>query len=108
MFGDLGKMMKQAQELQARMAAAQEEIQAIEVTGTSGAGLVTVTVGGKGDLKSVRIDPTLMNPDETDILEDLLVAAHADAKGKLDGAIAERMQAVTGGLQLPPGLKLPF
>ncbi len=108
MFGDLGKMMKQAQELQSRMAAAQEEIQSIEVTGSSGAGLVSVTVGGKGDLKGVKIDPSLMNPEEGDILEDLIVAAHADAKTRLDEAIAEKMQAVTGGLQLPPGLKLPF
>ncbi|HUG61835.1 MAG TPA: YbaB/EbfC family nucleoid-associated protein [Methylomirabilota bacterium] len=108
MFGDLGKMMKQAQELQTRMAAAQEEIQAIEATGSSGAGLVTVTLTGKGDLKGVKVDPTLANADEIDILEDLLIAAHADAKAKLDAAVTEKMSAVTGGLQLPPGLKLPF
>lgn len=108
MFGDLGKMMKQAQELQARMAAAQEEIQAIEVSGVAGAGLVTLTLSGKGDLKSLKIDASLAVPAETDILEDLVVAAHADAKGKLEAAIADRMASVTGGLQLPPGLKLPF
>ncbi|SON58373.1 Nucleoid-associated protein YbaB [Hartmannibacter diazotrophicus] len=108
MFGDLGKMMKQAQELQARMAEAQEEIGRIEVTGTSGAGLVSVRLAGKGDLRGISIDPTLMNPDEAEILEDLIVAAHNDAKGKLDDAVAEKMQAVTGGLQLPPGMKLPF
>ena len=108
MFGDLGKMMKQAQELQARMAAAQEEIQAIEAVGTSGAGMVTVTLGGKGDLRGVRIDPSLAVGEEIDILEDLVVAAHADAKAKLDQAVAEKMSAVTGGLQLPAGLKLPF
>jgi DNA-binding YbaB/EbfC family protein len=108
MFGDLGKMMKQAQELQARMAAAQEEIKLIEVTGASGGGLVSVTLGGKGELRSLKVDPSLMVPAETDILEDLVVAAHADARGKLDDAIAERMSSVTGGLQLPPGLKLPF
>jgi len=108
MFGDLGKMMKQAQQLQARMAEAQEAIQAIEASGTSGGGLVTVTLSGKGDLRAVRVDPSLAKPDEVEILEDLLVAAHADAKQKLDAAIAETMAAVTGGLQLPPGLKLPF
>lgn len=108
MFGDLGKMMKQAQELQSRMAAAQEDIQRLEATGASGAGLVTVTLGGKGDLKALKIDPSLANRDEMDILEDLLIAAHADAKAKLDAAVAAAMSAVTGGLQLPPGLKLPF
>lgn len=108
MFGDLGKMMKQAQQLQARMAEAQEAIQAIEATGASGGGLVTVTLSGKGELRAVRVDPSLAKADEVEILEDLLVAAHADAKQKLDAAIAEKMSAVTGGLQLPPGLKLPF
>ncbi|BBE73328.1 YbaB/EbfC family nucleoid-associated protein [Oharaeibacter diazotrophicus] len=108
MFGDLGKMMKQAQQLQAKMAEAQEAIQAIEATGAAGGGLVTVTLSGKGDLRTVRVDPSLAKADEVEILEDLLVAAHADAKQKLDAAIAEKMSAVTGGLQLPPGLKLPF
>jgi DNA-binding YbaB/EbfC family protein len=108
MFGDLGKMMKQAQELQARMAAAQEEIKQVQVSGSSGAGLVQVTLDGKGSLSALRIDPSLMVPGEADILEDLVVAAHADAKAKLDEAIAEKMSAVTGGLQLPAGLKLPF
>jgi DNA-binding YbaB/EbfC family protein len=108
MFGDLGKMMKQAQELQARMAAAQEEIVNVRVSGSSGAGLVEVTLDGKGALVALRIDPSLMVAGENDILEDLVVAAHGDAKGKLDAAIAEKMSSVTGGLQLPPGLKLPF
>jgi DNA-binding YbaB/EbfC family protein len=108
MFGDLGKMMKQAQQLQAKMAEAQEEIQRIEATGASGGGLVQVTLSGKGDLKTVRIDPSLATADEVEILEDLLVAAHTDAKAKLDAAIAEKMSAVTGGLQLPAGMKLPF
>ena len=108
MFGDLGKMMKQAQQLQAKMAEVQEEIQQLEATGSSGAGLVTVTLSGKGDLKGLTIDPSLMKPDETDILEDLMVAAHADAKQKVDAAVAEKMASVTGGLQLPAGMKLPF
>ena len=107
MFGDLGKMMKQAQELQTRMAAAQEEIQRLEATGASGGGLVTVTLSGKGDLKGLKIDPSLL-ADEADVLEDLVIAAHADARAKVDAAVAERMAAVTGGLQLPAGLKLPF
>jgi nucleoid-associated protein EbfC len=108
MFGDLGKMMKQAQELQARMAAAQEEIQRLEVTGSAGAGLVSVTLSGKGDLKTIKVDASLANGEEMDILEDLVVAAHADAKTKLDAAVAEHMSSVTGGMQLPAGLKLPF
>lgn len=108
MFGDLGKMMKQAQQLQAKMAEAQEAVAALEATGQSGGGLVAVTLTGKGDLKGLRIDPSLAKADEVEILEDLLVAAHADAKQKLDAAIAETMASVTGGLQLPPGLKLPF
>lgn len=108
MFGDLGKMMKQAQQLQAKMAEVQEEIQELEVTGSSGAGLVTVTLTGKGDMKRLTVDPTLMKPDEADILEDLIVAAHADAKQKADQAVADKMAAVTGGLQLPAGMKLPF
>jgi DNA-binding YbaB/EbfC family protein len=108
MFGDLGKMMKQAQQLQSKMAEAQEEIQRIEASGTAGGGLVTVTLSGKGDLRGVKIDPSLASGDEIEILEDLIVAAHADAKGKVDAAVAERMAEVTGGLQLPAGLKLPF
>jgi nucleoid-associated protein EbfC len=108
MFGDLGKMMKQAQELQSRMAAAQEEIERLEVTGSAGAGLVSVTLSGKGDLKTIKVDASLANGEEMDILEDLVVAAHADAKTKLDTAVAEHMSSVTGGMQLPAGLKLPF
>lgn len=108
MFGDLGKMMKQAQALQAKMAEAQEEIGRVEVTGAAGAGLVTITLSGKGDLKALKLDPSLLKEDEGDILEDLIVAAHADARTKLEAAIAEKMQAVTGGLNLPAGMKLPF
>ena len=108
MFGDLGKMMKQAQQLQAKMAEAQEAIQALTATGAAGGGLVQVTLSGKGDLKGLKIDPSLATADEVEILEDLIVAAHADAKQKLDAAVAERMSEVTGGLQLPAGLKLPF
>ncbi|MBH0238775.1 YbaB/EbfC family nucleoid-associated protein [Methylobrevis albus] len=108
MFGDLGKMMKQAQEIQAKIGEAQAEIALIEVEGASGAGLVKVTLAGKGDLRRLAIDPSLLNPDEAEILEDLIVAAHADARAKLDEAVAAKMQAVTGGFNLPAGLKLPF
>lgn len=108
MFGDIGKMMKEAQALQARMAEAQEEIARTEATGTSGGGLVSVTVTGKGDIKGLRIDPSLMKPEEAEIVEDLIVAAFADAKVHVDAIVAERMQAVTGKLPLPPGFKLPF
>ena len=108
MFGDIGKMMKEAQQLQARMAEAQEEIARIEATGTSGGGLVSVTVTGKGELKGLRIDPSLLKPEEAEIVEDLVVAAFADAKVHVDNLVAERMQAVTGKLPLPPGFKLPF
>lgn len=108
MFGDLGKMMKQAQELQARMGAVQEEIAQLEVTGTAGAGLVTVTLTGKGELRSLKLDASLMKPEEAEIVEDLIVAAHADAKAKAEAAVQEKMKDVTGGLQLPPGISLPI
>lgn len=108
MFGDIGKMMKEAQALQARMAEAQEEIARIEATGSSGGGLVSVTVGGKGELRTLRIDPSLLKPEDAEIVEDLIVAAFADAKTRVDAAVAERMQAVAGNLPLPPGFKLPF
>jgi DNA-binding YbaB/EbfC family protein len=108
MFGDIGKMMKQAQELQARMAEVQDEIQRTEVVGSSGGGMVRLTLSGKGELRRLSIDPSLVKPDEVEILEDLIVAAHADAKAHLDETLADKMAAMTGGLQLPPGFKLPF
>ena len=108
MFGDIGKMMKQAQELKARMAEMQDEIKRTEVTGASGGGLVQLKLSGAGELRGLAIDPSLMNPDEAEILEDLIVAAHADAKAHLEKTLAERMGALTGGLDLPPGFKLPF
>jgi hypothetical protein len=90
------------------MQSLQDEIAALEVTGTSGAGLVTVIVNGKGALKSVKIDPTLAKPDEIEILEDLIVAAANDARGKAEAIAAEKMKVLTAGLPLPPGLSLPF
>ncbi|PCJ86369.1 MAG: YbaB/EbfC family nucleoid-associated protein [Hyphomicrobiales bacterium] len=101
-------MMKQAQGLQQKMQDAQAEIAGIEVVGTSGAGLVSVTINGNGDMRSMKIDPSLINADEVEILEDLIMAAHNDAKSKSATVIAEKMQAVTGGLNLPEGMKLPF
>ncbi len=108
MFGDIGKMMKEAQALQGRMAEAQEEIARIEATGTSGGGLVSVTVTGKGEMRGLRIDPSLLKPEEAEIVEDLIVAAYTDARVHVDAMVADRMQAVTGNLPLPPGFKLPF
>lgn len=103
---DLMGMMKQAQQLQARMQQMQEDLAALEVEGRSGAGLVAVTLTGKGELKKVRIDPSLMKPEETEILEDLIIAAAQDARTKVEAAMQSKMQEVTGGLPLPPGLKL--
>jgi len=105
---NLGALMKQAQEMQAKMAEMQERLATIEVDGSAGAGMVRVTLDGKGGLKKVALDPSLMNPPEREMIEDLVVAAHADAKARLEARVAEEMAAVTGGLQLPPGLKLPF
>jgi nucleoid-associated protein EbfC len=99
-------MMKQAQELQSKMAELQAELEAMEVEGTSGGGLVNVTLTGKGSMAKISIDPSLVKPDDVEILEDLIVAAHNDAKQKAEKAMAEKMQAITSGLPLPPGLKL--
>ncbi len=103
---DLLGMMKQAQQLQERMQKLQDELAAMEISGQSGAGLVQVTMNGKGELSRIKIDPSLMKPDETEILEDLIVAAAADAKGKVEGQMQSKMQELTGGLPLPPGMKL--
>ncbi len=105
---NLGQLMKQAQEMQGKMTEMQEKLAATEVAGESGGGLVKVWLNGKGELKRVRVDPTAVDPSETEMLEDLMVAAHADAKGKIEAKIAEEMQGLTGGLPLPPGFKLPF
>jgi DNA-binding YbaB/EbfC family protein len=86
----------------------QAELESVEVEGVSGGGVVRVTMSGKGDLKGVKIDDSLLKPDEKEIVEDLLVTAHADARRKLEGVMADKMKALTGGLPLPPGLKLPF
>ena len=103
---DLMGMMKQVGEMQARVQQMQDDLAGIEIDGQSGGGLVKVTLTGKGDLKKVRIDPSLVKPEEAEILEDLIVAAVADAKGKLDVKLQTKMQEMAGGLPLPPGLKL--
>jgi DNA-binding YbaB/EbfC family protein len=103
---DLMGMMKKVGEMQARLKDVQEELARAEVEGQSGGGLVTVTVDGKGEVKRVRIDPSLVKPEEVEILEDLIVAAAGDARSKADAAMQEKMAEVTGGLPLPPGMKL--
>jgi nucleoid-associated protein EbfC len=103
---DIVGMMKQAQQLQTRMQQMQEELGAAEVEGRSGGGLVTLTLDGKGQIKRVKIDPSLMRADETEILEDLILAAGQDAKNKVETLMTEKMKEATGGIALPPGLKL--
>ena len=105
-MADFMGMMKQAAQLQSKMQALQAELDQMEIEGTAGGGLVTVTLTGKGDLKATKIDASLMKPDETEILEDLLVAAHADAKRKSEAVLQDKMKTLTGGLPMPPGMKL--
>jgi len=105
---NLGQMMRQAQEMQERLAQMQASMAELQVTGTAGGGMVEVTVTGKTEAKRVRIDPSLLNGSEAGVLEDLLVAAFNDARGKVEVQMAERMSELTGGLPLPPGFKLPF
>lgn len=105
---NLGNMMKQAQQMQQRMQEMQAQLDQAEMQGAAGAGLVKVAVNGKGDLKRISIDKQLMDPEETEVLEDLILAAFADAKTKVEAHVAEEMAKLTGGLKLPAGLKLPF
>lgn len=105
-MADFLGLMKQAAELKSKMEAMQAELDQIEVEGMAGGGLVTVRLSGKGDMKGVKIDETLIKPQEKEIVEDLIVAAHADARRKAEMLLAEKMKTVTGGLPLPPGMKL--
>jgi DNA-binding YbaB/EbfC family protein len=105
-MADFLGLMKQAAELKSKMETMQAELEQIEVEGTSGGGLVTVRLSGKGEMKSVKIDDSLIKPQEKEIVEDLIVAAHADARRKAETLVQEKMKNVTGGLPLPPGLKL--
>ncbi len=103
---DLMGMMGKVREMQARMEKMQAELAELEIEGQAGGGMVRVTMSGKGDIRKIRIDPSLMKPDEAEIVEDLVMAAAADAKGKVETAMQSRMAEVTGGLPIPPGLKL--
>ncbi|MHC5306460.1 YbaB/EbfC family nucleoid-associated protein [Bartonella sp. LJL80] len=105
---DMMGMMKKAKEMQAKMQEMQEEMANMQVTGTSGGGLVSVTLSGQGTIVGIKIDPSLVKPEEAEILEDLIMAAHNEAKAKIETAMAEKTQAMTAGLPIPPGFKLPF
>lgn len=105
---DLMNIMKQAKEMQAKMQGLQEEMAAMEASGTAGGGMVTVTLSGKGELRGLKIDPSMFKEDDVEILEDLIIAAHSDAKAKVEEAVAEKTREMTAGLPIPPGMKLPF
>jgi DNA-binding YbaB/EbfC family protein len=105
-MADFLGLMKQAAELKSKMEAMQAELDQIEVEGVAGGGLVSVTLSGKGEMKGVKIDESLIKPQEKEIVEDLIVAAHADARRKAEVLLQEKMKSVAGGLPLPPGLKL--
>lgn len=105
---NLGNMMKQAQQMQERMATMQAELDQALISGAAGGGMVEVTLNGKGDLKKLHLDKSLIDPEEVEVLEDLIIAAFTDAKQKVERHVSEEMSKITGGLQLPPGLKLPF
>jgi nucleoid-associated protein EbfC len=105
---NIGQMMKQAQEMQAKMAEMQERLGDLAVSGQSGAGMVTATLNGRGELKALKIDPKLVDPADVEMLEDLIVAAFNDGKGKVEAAVQSETAKLMGGLKLPPGMKLPF
>ena len=105
-MADFMGLMKQASQLQSKMQALQAELDQIEVAGTAGGGLVTVRMTAKGDVKGVSIDPSLLKADEKEIVEDLIVAAHAEARRKAEATMQDKMKDLTGGLPLPPGLKV--
>lgn len=105
---DIMGMMKKAQELQSRMAQFQDNLGNLVIEGKSGGGLVAVSLSGKGELKGLKIDPSLFKEDDVEVLEDLIIAAHADAKARVEAEAQARMQEMTAGLPLPPGMKFPF
>lgn len=105
---NLGNLMKQAKQMQERMERLQAELEAMEVTGESGGGMVRVTMTAKGHLRGLKLDPSLVDPDDPEMLEDLIIAAHNDARVRAEALSAEKMAELTGGLPLPPGFKLPF
>jgi nucleoid-associated protein EbfC len=105
---NLGQMMKQAQEMQSRMAEMQAQLEQVEMTGVAGGGMVQMTLSGKGELRGVKIDKSLLDPNDVEVLEDLIVAAFNDGRAKVDAHVQGEMAKLTGGLNLPGGLKLPF
>ena len=105
---NIGQLMKQAQQMQQKMAEMQEQLAAVEMTGEAGGGMVRLTLNGKGDVKRVTIDKAVVDPQEVEVLEDLLVAAFNDARQKVAAHTEAEMQKLTGGLALPGGMKLPF
>src|SRR5258708_5015489 len=108
MFGNIGEMMKQAKLMQAKMEEAEGKLALLEVEGGAGSGLVKIAASGKGAIKTLKIDPTLLDPQEVEVLEDLLVAALHDLQAKVEELAAQEMAKVTGGMKLPKGMKLPF
>lgn len=105
---NLGNLMKQAKEMQSKMAEMQAELETHEITGVAGAGMVQVTLNGKGDMRGLSIDPSIIDPEEAEMIEDLIKAAHADARTKVEAYTQDKMKDMTGGLQLPPGMQMPF
>ena len=107
-MNNFNNMMKQAQELQNKMSEAQKKVEQLEAEGSSGGGLIKIIIDGKNLVKSVHIDDSLINSEEKEILEDLIIAAFNDAKEKIQKKISDEMSSITGGIKLPPGIKLPF
>ena len=105
---DIMGLMSKAKEMQEKMQAMQAEMETMTADGTAGGGMVTVTLTGKGVLQAVKIDPSMFKEDDVEILEDLIIAAHNDAKGKIERMMHDKMSDLTGGLPLPPGMQLPF
>ena len=105
---NLGQMMKQAQQMQAKMQEMQARLGDVEVSGQSGAGMVNVTVNGKGEMKKIKLDKAIVDPEDIEVLEDLIIAAFNDAKAKVEQHVAQETQNLMGGMKLPPGMKLPF
>ena len=105
---NLGQLMKQAQEMQSKMAEMQQRLMDVEISGSAAAGMVTAVLNGKGEMRKVKIDPSLIIPDEAEVLEDLIVAAQNDARAKVDAFMQEETSKMMGGVELPPGFKMPF
>ena len=105
---NLGNLMKQAQEMQTKMQEMQDKLAEVEISGKAGGGMVTVVMNGKSEVRNVKIDPSLYNSEDAEVVEDLIVAAFNDARVKAETHMQEKMAGVAGGLNLPPGMKLPF